>query len=119
MQLPYMVPYERRKEVFEVEMKKTSVYLSEEDRERLARLAEQKGESQAWVLREALFAYDAGQPDKNFAIFDMWKDTPTGAIPHFEDPQEFTDWVDATIKEGLDEEYEQQKLDYDGWSKAR
>ena len=34
-----------------MEMKKTSVYLSEEDRERLARLAERKGESRARILR--------------------------------------------------------------------
>jgi len=91
-----------------MEMKKTSVYLSKEDRERLARLAEQKGESQAWVLREALFAYDATQPDKNFAILDLWKDTPPGAIPHFDDPQDFADWVDETVKEGLEEELQRQ-----------
>ena len=92
-----------------MERKKTSVYLSDEDRERLARLAEQKGESQAWVLREALAAYDAGQPDRNFAIFDMWKDTPPGAIPHFDDPQELSDWIEETVKEGLLAEYEEQK----------
>lgn len=90
------------------EMKKTSVYLSEEDRQRLARLADQKGESQAWVLREALLAYDAGQPDKNFAIFDMWKDTPPGAIPHFDDPQEFNDWLEQEMRDGLAREYEDQ-----------
>ena len=45
-----------------MDMKKTSVYLSEEDRERLKRLAERKGESQAWVLREALLAYDVAMP---------------------------------------------------------
>ena len=100
-------------------MKKTSVYLSEEDRERLARLAERKGESQAWVLREALLAYDASQPDKNYAMFDMWKDTPPGTIPHFDDPQDFADWVDATIKEAMDEEYERQKQDYEEWAKSR
>lgn len=91
-----------------MEMKKTSVYLSEEDRERLARLAERKGESQAWVIREALLAYDASLPDKNYAIFDMWKDTPPGTIPHFDDPQDFADWVDATVREGMAEDLQRQ-----------
>lgn len=99
--------------------KKTSVYLSDEDRERLARIAELKGESQAWVLREALAAYDASLPDRNFAIFDMWKDTPPGAIPHFDDPQDFSDWVDASIRQGLNEEYEQQLRDMEEWRKSR
>ncbi len=75
-------------------MKKTSVYLSEEDVERLARLADRKGESQAWVLREALLAYDAGVPDKNYAIFNMVVEPGAPGIPHFDDPQEFQDWLD-------------------------
>jgi|GEM_PF-5652181 len=102
-----------------MDMKKTSVYLTDEDRERLARLAERKGQSQAWVIREALLAYDASLPDKNYAILDMWKDTPSEAIPHFDDAQDFSDWVEATIRQGLDEEYEQQKRDVEEWSKAR
>lgn len=92
-----------------MEMKKTSVYLSEEDRERLARLAEHKGQSQAWVLREALLAYDAGLPDKNYAIFEMWKDTPPGTAPSPEDLQEYSDSLDELMAEGLLAEYEEQK----------
>ena len=103
-----MIPYVSRKEVFDMEMKKTSVYLSEEDRERLRQLAERKGESQAWVLREALLAYDASMPDKNFAIFNMRGDPDGPGIPHFDDPQDFNDWVEETIKDGLVEEYEEQ-----------
>ena len=90
-----------------MEMKKTSVYLSEEDRERLRQLAERKGESQAWVLREALLAYDASMPDKNFAIFNM-ADDGGARLPHFDDPQEFSDWVEKTAGDGLVEEYEEQ-----------
>ncbi|MEO8541421.1 MAG: CopG family transcriptional regulator [bacterium] len=99
--------------------KKTSVYLSEEDRERLARIAERKGESQAWVLREALAAYDASLPDRNFAIFDMWKQPlPPGApgIPHFDDPQEFNDWLDKEMSEGLLADLEQQLEDARHWT---
>jgi predicted DNA-binding protein len=103
-----------------MEMKKTSVYLSDEDRERLARLAERKGESQAWVIREALAAYDASQPDKNFAIFDMWKDVPAGAIPRFDDPQDFQDWLDNEIREGLFAELKEQLDEADAYfSKKR
>jgi hypothetical protein len=50
-------------------MKKTSVYLEDEDVSRLRRLAEREGKSQARVLREALAAYDADlPPDRNFAL---------------------------------------------------
>ena len=54
-------------------MKKTSVYLSDEDRERLRRLAERDGVSQAMVLREAIAAYDAIRPDRNFAMSGMFE----------------------------------------------
>lgn len=84
-----------------MEMKKTSVYLSEEDRKRLARLAERKGESQAWVLREALAAYDAGEPDRNFEIFKMKPEPGYPGIPHFDDPQDFQDWLDKELREGI------------------
>jgi hypothetical protein len=102
-----------------MEMKKTSVYLSDEDRERLVRLAERQGKSQAWVIREALLAYDASLPDRNYAMFDLWKDIPPGTVPHFDDPQEFADWVDAVVKGGMDEDYEQQKRDDEEWAKSR
>ena len=84
-----------------MEMKKTSVYLSHEDRERLARLAERKGESQAWVIREALLAYDASLPDKNYAIFDMEVEPGYPGIPRFDDAQEFQDWLDGEGMEGF------------------
>ena len=82
-------------------MKKTSVYLTEEDRERLARLAERKGESQAWVLREALAAYDAGEPDKNFEMFDAFDDLALPPLPAFDSPQEYQDWLEEIYREGM------------------
>lgn len=93
-----------------MEMKKTSVYLSDEDRERLARLAERKGKSQAWVLREALAAYDASEPalDKNFAIFGMATEPGYPGIPHFDDPQQFQDWLDSEIREGMYQDLKKQ-----------
>jgi hypothetical protein len=54
-------------------MKKTSVYLSEEDVERLRRLAEREGVSQAAVLREALAAYGDRVPDRDFAMFGVFE----------------------------------------------
>ena len=91
-----------------MERKKTSVYLSEEDRERLARLAEQKGESQAWVLREALLAYDAGQPDKNYAMFRMLEEGGGFEGPGFTDPQKYQDWLDDQARERVLREYDVQ-----------
>jgi hypothetical protein len=50
-------------------MKKTSVYLTEQEAELLRRLAEREGKSQATVLREALAAYDAQTPmNRDFAM---------------------------------------------------
>lgn len=50
-------------------MRKTSVYLGEEQAERLARLARQEGRSQAEILREAVANYQpALVKDRNFAL---------------------------------------------------
>jgi predicted transcriptional regulator len=50
-------------------MRKTSVYLDDERADRLARLAEQEGRSQAEVLREAIDAYEpTSSSDRNFAL---------------------------------------------------
>lgn len=85
-------------------MKKTSVYLSDEDRERLARLAEREGKSQALVLREALALYDASHPDRNFEIFDAFKDMDLPPLPEFKTPQEFQDWLDTEGLKGFGED---------------
>ncbi|MGE0602080.1 MAG: CopG family transcriptional regulator [Dehalococcoidia bacterium] len=91
-----------------MDMKKTSVYLSEEDRERLKRLAERKGESQAWVLREALLAYDAATPDKDYQIFKMVDDAPIASSSSPEDLQAYNDRLDREMREGLLHKYEEE-----------
>jgi hypothetical protein len=85
-------------------VKKTSVYLSDEDRDRLNRLAEREGKSQALVLREALAFYDANQPDRNFAIFDAFAGRGLEPLPHFKTPQEFQDYVDDVLMKGFGED---------------
>jgi predicted DNA-binding protein len=58
-----MLPYTR------LGMRKTSVYLNEEQADRLARLARQEGRSQAEILREAVAAYQPpASRDRNFAL---------------------------------------------------
>jgi predicted transcriptional regulator len=50
-------------------MRKTSVYLDNEQAERLARLARHEGRSQAEILREAIAAYEPrASRDRDFAI---------------------------------------------------
>lgn len=50
-------------------MRKTSVYLEEEQAERLARLAREQGRPQAEILREAIASYQSKAPqDRNFAL---------------------------------------------------
>lgn len=50
-------------------MRKTSVYLDEDQAQRLARLAREEGRSQAEVLREAVATYRPKlAQDRNFAL---------------------------------------------------
>jgi predicted DNA-binding protein len=49
-------------------VKKTSVYLSEAEVARLARLAEQEGTSQADVIRKAIGAYASRVDDREFRL---------------------------------------------------
>jgi predicted transcriptional regulator len=50
-------------------MRKTSVYLDEDQVERLARLARQEGRPQAEILREAVATYQPRpSQDRNFAL---------------------------------------------------
>ncbi|MGQ0669985.1 MAG: CopG family transcriptional regulator [Actinomycetota bacterium] len=50
-------------------MKKTSVYLEEDDRRRLAKLARQEGMSQAAVIRRAIASYVPRRlGDRDFAL---------------------------------------------------
>jgi len=51
-------------------MKKTSLYLRDEDVERLKRVADREGLSQAEVLRAAIAVYEASAaPDRRFELF--------------------------------------------------
>lgn len=60
--VPYVVPYTGV-------MRKSSVYLSEEQAARLARLAREEGRSQAEILREAIGSYrPRPSGDRNFAL---------------------------------------------------
>lgn len=55
-------------------MKKTSIYLEDIDRERLRRLAEREGRSQAEIVRAALAVYEARQAgNRSFALTGSWK----------------------------------------------
>jgi len=50
-------------------MRKTSVYLDDQQAERLARLARQEGRSQAEILREAVASYQpVASQDRRFAL---------------------------------------------------
>jgi hypothetical protein len=52
-----------------LDMRKTSVYLDEDQARRLARLAREEGRSQAEVLREAVATYQPKpSQDRNFAL---------------------------------------------------
>ncbi len=60
--MPYLMPYTTH-------MRKTSVYLDDEQALRLARLACEEGRSQAEVLREAVATYQPKPSvDRNFAL---------------------------------------------------
>jgi predicted transcriptional regulator len=61
-------------------MRKTSVYLDQQQADRLARLAREEGRSQAEILRAALAAYEsAPSQDRDFALaagFERVDDDP-------------------------------------------
>jgi predicted transcriptional regulator len=67
--MPYVLPYEA--------VEKTSVYLTETERRRLAHLAEATGRSQSAILREAIAAYEPRpRGDREFAVAGV-VDEPT------------------------------------------
>lgn len=60
--MPYVVPCT-------IFMHKTSIYLDEEQADRLARLARAEGRSQAEIVREAISCYrPVPKRDRNFAL---------------------------------------------------
>lgn len=87
-----------------MKLNKTSVYLSDEDRARLARLAEREGKSQAMVLREAIALYDAQAPDLDFETFHLEVSPGAPGIPHFETGEELQEWLDTEGMKGFGSE---------------
>lgn len=60
--LPYIMPYN-------MAMRKTSVYLDDDQAHRLARLAREEGRPQAEILRDAIAAYrPRSSRDRSFAL---------------------------------------------------
>jgi predicted transcriptional regulator len=76
-------------------MRKTSVYLADEQVERLARLARQEGRSQAEILREAVATYQPqGSLDRDFEI--------AAGFPRSDvDPRPISEIPDEELLEGL------------------
>lgn len=54
-------------------MKKTSVYLTESQVERLRTLAAEEGRSEASVIRDAIATYHAPPQRRSFAISGAWE----------------------------------------------
>lgn len=70
-------------------MRKTSVYLDDEQTERLARLAREEGKSQAEVLREAVATYQpASSADRDFALAAAFPRTDDDPRPISEIPKQ-------------------------------
>jgi len=91
---PYVVPYAP---YTGRTMRKTSVYLTDEQAERLARLARQEGRSQAEILRAAVEAYEPPQPDRNFFFL-------RGGFPRIDDdPRPISEIPDEELMEGFGE----------------
>lgn len=67
-------------------MKKTSVYLSEVEQERLAWLAKLEGTSQADVIRRAIARYAPGPSERHFALAASF-DGPGGSIADVPDEE--------------------------------
>lgn len=78
-------------------MRKTSVYLSDTERDRLAQLAAQSGTSQAEVIRAALADYAAVRSDRSFALFNL------GARARSSDTRSIADIPDEELLEGFGE----------------
>lgn len=68
-------------------MRKTSVYLSDEESARLARLATQEGTSQAQVIRRAIGTYEPSlRPDRELALTAV-ADGPGGSVADLEEDE--------------------------------
>jgi hypothetical protein len=70
-------------------MTKTSVYLTDEERQRLAELSRETGKSQAQIIREAIAQYQpAYQPRRHFALFNSGRG-PGGSVADVPDEELF------------------------------
>lgn len=70
-------------------MRKTSIYLNDEQADRLARLARAEGRPQAEIVREAISCYrPAPKRDRNFAIAGNFKRIDTDARSISEMPED-------------------------------
>lgn len=70
-------------------MRKTSVYLNDEQAARLARLARQEGRSQAEILREAVATYEPpASRDRRFEVAVGFPRTDGDSRPISEIPDE-------------------------------
>lgn len=70
-------------------MRKTSIYLDDEQADRLARLARAEGRSQAEIVREAISCYrPAPKRDRNFALAGNFARVDAGARPISEIPED-------------------------------
>ena len=69
-----MTSFDWRPTWYPTEVKKTSIYLDEGDVQRLRRLSEMEGRSQALIIREAISTYEAiRKPARRFALAGSWE----------------------------------------------
>jgi hypothetical protein len=65
-----------------LDMRKTIIYLSDEQADRLARLAQTEGRSQAEIIREAVSSYrPKPKPDRNFAVAGNFERINPNSLP--------------------------------------
>lgn len=81
--VPYVMPYT----VFV--MRKTSIYLDDEQADRLARLARAEGRPQAEIVRDAISCYrPAPKRDRNFALAGNFERIDPDSRPISEIPED-------------------------------
>jgi predicted DNA-binding protein len=69
-------------------MRRTSIYLSDEQADRLARLAKAEGRSQAEIVREAISSYRPRlRQDRDFALAGNFERIDPGSRPISEIPR--------------------------------
>ena len=70
--MPYVIPYTAPA------MRKTSIYLDDEQADRLARLARAEGRPQAEIVRDAISCYrPRPERDRNFALAGNFERIPS------------------------------------------